>query len=84
MSTFSIRIGISKFISYDIMSRIQKMGANVQEELTDMTHYVCKCLLSMKVVIYRILCIFQSYRKCVNLTSISLGINANSTKSSPV
>ena len=32
------KIGESKFISYDIVRSIQKMGANVQEELTDMTH----------------------------------------------
>ena len=38
MPMFSKRIGMSKFICYDIMRRIQKMGADVQEELTDMTH----------------------------------------------
>ena len=36
MPMFSIRIGMSKFISYDIMRRIQEMGADVQEELSDM------------------------------------------------
>ena len=34
---FSIKIGKSKFISYD-MRRIQEMGADAQEELSDMAH----------------------------------------------
>ena len=38
MSMFNIKIGKSKFISYDIMRRIQEMGADVQEELSDMAH----------------------------------------------
>ena len=32
----SIRIGMSKFMPYDIMRRIQKMGADVREELSAM------------------------------------------------
>ena len=35
---FSIKIGKSKFISYNIIRRIQEMGADVQEELSDMAH----------------------------------------------
>ena len=38
MPMFSLKIGKSKFISYDIMRRIEDMGADVQEELSDMAH----------------------------------------------
>ena len=38
MSMFSIKLGKSKFNSYDITRRIQEMGAAVQEELSDMAH----------------------------------------------
>ena len=80
MPMFSIRNGKSKFISYYIMSRIQKMSADVEEELSDMTHKLVNVCCTWKWW-YIGYCVFSKVIASAWTWHLSLwGIHTNSTK----